>query len=87
MRNDSASKIFEDQEDYVEDIHEQLREGIQRYTLYGKMFAYPQHWKMLKEELKRFLNYELERAFSQIVIKETKDGVIMMKFDEKGHKE
>lgn len=83
MEKDSACKVFEDQQDYVEDIYEQLRDGIRRYALYGKMFAYPEHWKFLKAEVKRVLNYEVEKAFSKLVIKETKDGIIMMKFDEK----
>lgn len=74
--------IFEDQEDYIEDIRDQLREAIKRYTLYSKMFGYPNHWKYLKDELRRFIHYELERAFSRIIIKETNEGIIMMKFEE-----
>jgi hypothetical protein len=74
--------IFEDQEDYVEDIKEKLSAQIKRYTLYNKMFADPVHWKLAKDELKRFINYEIERAHSLIVIRETKDGGIQMKFHE-----
>jgi hypothetical protein len=72
--------IFEDQEDYVDDIRENLRNEIKRYTLYNKLFASPQHWKMAKDELKRFVNYEIEKAHSLIVVRETNDGGIQMKF-------
>jgi len=72
--------IFEDQDDYIEDIQEQISKGIERYVLYAKMFGYSRDWHKHKLTIKQFLNYEIERAFSRLVIKETEDGTIIMKF-------
>lgn len=76
-------KVYEDQEDYIEDIHDQFREAVRRYTLYAKMFGYPKDWKRMRDELKRLIHYELERSFSKIIVKDTADGIIIMKFEEK----
>lgn len=83
MQAESEYRIFEDREDYVEDVKEQIRGGVKRYVLYAKMFGYPQNWKMLKDEMKRFIHYELESAFSKTVIRDTEEGTIVMRFDEK----
>jgi len=32
--------------------------------------------------LRKFIHYELERSFSKIIVKDTKDGIIVMKMDE-----
>jgi hypothetical protein len=82
MEQDSSCKVFEDQEDYIEDIHEQFRDAIRRYTLYSKMFAFKKDWKSSREELRKFLHYEIEASFSKMVIKESGDGIIVMRFDE-----
>ena len=82
MEKDEEVIVFEDQDDYIEDIREQYREATRRYVLYCKMFGYPCDWKMMKDELKRFMHYELESAFSHTIIRETSDGIIMMKFDD-----
>jgi hypothetical protein len=74
--------IFEDQDDYIEDVKDQFREATRRYTIYCKMFSHCKDWKMMRDELKRFLHYELEKTFHHTVIKETSDGVITMKFEE-----
>lgn len=82
----SASKdpytIFEDQDDYIEDIKDQIRVAIKRYTLYSKMFGHPSEWKHMRQELKQFMNYETEKMFSMVVIRETMDGCIKMEFPE-----
>jgi hypothetical protein len=76
-------KIYEDQEDYIEDVYDQFRDAIRRYTMYAKMFGYPKEWKPMREELRKFIHYELERSFSKIIVKDTVDGIIIMKFEEK----
>jgi hypothetical protein len=83
MLTDPEYTIFEDQDDYVEDIKEQFREAVRRYTVYCKMFGYSKDWKMMRDDLRRFLHYELESSFSHMVIKETADGIIVMRFEEK----
>ena len=83
MKERIEEKVFEDQQDYVEDVKEQIRSGVKRYVLYMKMFGYPYQWKILKDELKRFINYEMESAFSKTVIRDTEEGTIIMRFDEK----
>jgi hypothetical protein len=74
--------IFEDQDDYIEDVRDQFRSAIKRYTLYAKMFGRPKDYKSMKDELRKFVNYEVEKTFSSVVIKESGDGGISMRFDE-----
>lgn len=83
MEHDSSVSIFEDQDDYIEDVKEQFRAAIKRYTLYSKSFGRPREWKMLKDELRRFVHYELESSFSKMIVREDCDGIIMMRFDDK----
>lgn len=73
--------IFEDQDDYIEDIRDQFREATRRYVLYCKMFGHPKDWKIMREDLKKFVSYELGKSFHNLVIKETADGIILMKFE------
>ena len=72
--------VFEDQDDFIGDIQEQISKGIERYVLYAKMFGYSRDWRKHKLTIKQFLNYEIERAFSKLIIKETEDGTIIMRF-------
>lgn len=80
---ESQCVIYEDQDDYIDDVEEQIRDGIRRYTLYSKMFAEPEHWKMAKDEIKRFFHYELESCFSKTAVKRDIDGIIRMRLEEK----
>jgi len=79
--------IFEDQDDYIEDIKDQFRRSIRRYTMYCKMFGHPSDWKEMKNEWKKFMHYELEKTFHDVVIRESSKGGISMYFhDEEGLK-
>jgi hypothetical protein len=53
--------IFEDQDDYIEDVKEELRAGIKRYFIYCKMFGEVKDYRAMKEELKRFVHLEAEK--------------------------
>lgn len=82
MEPDPEITIFEDEEDYIEDIKDQFREAVRRYTVYCKMFGDAKNLKYMKDELRRFIHYELESSFSHMLIKP--EGIIIMKFDENG---
>jgi len=82
MQQEQAFNIFEDQEDYLEDIKEEFRGAIRRFTLYSKMFSHPKDYKEMKDEIRKFLNFELEQTFHKTVIRETSDGIIRMNFSD-----
>lgn len=74
MENEQeAFTIFEDQEDYLEDIKDQISDAIKKYTLYCQMFVEPNFWKHSKDDMRRFVHYELEKSFSDSKLKTKED--------------
>lgn len=70
MEHDLECMIFEDQEDYLEHIKDQISESIHKYTRYSKTFVESDLWKHSKDDMRRFVHYELERSFSNVADKD-----------------
>lgn len=70
MEPESECIIFEDEEDYLEHIKDQISESIKKYTRYSKAFVQTDLWRHSKDDMRRFVNYELEKSFSNVLDKD-----------------